>query len=399
MDLQPILSALKRQKLTCLLIMLEVALAFAIISNATFIIAQRVERISIDSGVTSRELVRIRTASLTEEDARVRGIEDTAALRQLAGVVSVAAIQQVPFGEASWNGGLAVSREQRSGYLNVSEYYDGGGMLTTLGLRLIAGRDFSAEEYVDSEDATARVVIITQSVAVKLWPGQSALGRAVYESDHELRVVGVVADLVRSAPHDPHLAYDSIIMPMRGEAYRRGQFVLRVRDEAQAAQVIAAARAVLHKLQPNRLLLYADTLHDLQDNYFRQDRVMAGLLLAAVVALLLVTALGIVGLASFWVQQRRRQIGIRRALGATRARIRHYFQQENLLIVSGGIVVGTLAAYLINGWLMRHYELPRLPLAYFPISVIAMLVLGQLAALAPALRAMEVSPALTVRGQ
>jgi len=114
--------------------------------------------------------------------------------------------------------------------------------------------------------------------------------------------------------------------------------------------------------------------------------------------LLVVTAFGIVGLASFWVQQRTKMIGTRRALGATRGQILRYFQAENLLLTSAGIVLGMLGAFGINQWLMTQYELPRLPLAYLPLGAAALWALGQLAVLAPARRAAGVSPALAMRG-
>jgi len=75
---------------------------------------------------------------------------------------------------------------------------------------------------------------------------------------------------------------------------------------------------------------------------------MAGLLVGVCLALLIVTALGITGLASFWVAQRRKQIGIRRALGATRGDILRYFQSENFLIVTFGIALGIVLAFAIN---------------------------------------------------
>jgi putative ABC transport system permease protein len=115
------------------------------------------------------------------------------------------------------------------------------------------------------------------------------------------------------------------------------------------------------------------------------------------VALLGVTAFGIVGLASFWVAQRRKQIGIRRALGATRADILRYFQTENFLIVTFGIALGVVLAIGINLALMKFFEVPRLPLWYLPVGVVALWLLGQLAVLAPALRAAAVPPVVATR--
>ena len=90
--------------------------------------------------------------------------------------------------------------------------------------------------------------------------------------------------------------------------------------------------------------------------YYKRDRAMAWMLVIAIVALLVVTALGIVGLASFWVQQRTRQIGVRRALGATRGQILRYFQTENFLLVTAGLVIGMLLAFALNQLLMPRAD-------------------------------------------
>jgi hypothetical protein len=84
------------------------------------------------------------------------------------------------------------------------------------------------------------------------------------------------------------------------------------------------------------------------------------------------------------VQQRSKQIGIRRALGATRGQILRYFQTENFLLATLGIVLGMLAAYAINLALMNLYELPRMPLHYLPLGALLLWVLGQIAVFGPA---------------
>jgi putative ABC transport system permease protein len=84
-------------------------------------------------------------------------------------------------------------------------------------------------------------------------------------------------------------------------------------------------------------------------------------------------------------------------MGATRRNILHYFQLENLLIVSTGIVLGALLACGLNMLLMQHYEQPRLPLAYLAIGAVALWLLGQLAVLGPALRAASVPPVVATR--
>jgi putative ABC transport system permease protein len=154
---------------------------------------------------------------------------------------------------------------------------------------------------------------------------------------------------------------------------------------------------VLRKADPHRIVLSKDTLDDIRSDFFQNDRAMAGILVGVIAALLIVTALGIVGLASFWVAQRRRTIGVRRALGATRRNILNYFQTENFLLATIGIVLGMVLAYGINLFLMTRYELPRLPGMYFPMGAIALWLIGQLAVLGPALRAAAVPPVVATR--
>jgi putative ABC transport system permease protein len=122
--------------------------------------------------------------------------------------------------------------------------------------------------------------------------------------------------------------------------------------------------------------------------------IMMGIVCAV---LLLITGAGIVGLTSFWVGQRRKQIGVRRALGATRNDILSYFLTENLLIGVAGVLVGALLAYGMNQWMMTQFEMARLSLAYVSVGIVVLLLLGQVAVLAPAVRASRVPPVEATR--
>jgi putative ABC transport system permease protein len=113
--------------------------------------------------------------------------------------------------------------------------------------------------------------------------------------------------------------------------------------------------------------------------------------------MLAVTAFGIVGLTSYWVTQRRRQIGIRRALGGTRTAIVRYFQTENLLIAGVATVLGCALSVGFNLWAVSTFEMARLPYLYLAFGGATILLLGQIAAFWPALRASVVPPALAAR--
>ena len=109
-------------------------------------------------------------------------------------------------------------------------------------------------------------------------------------------------------------------------------------------------------------------------------------------------AFGIIGLTSYWVTLRRQQIGIRRALGATRRNIVQYFQAENLLIVAAGAALGIALAMALNMWMVRSFEMARMQDSRALCGALLLVLLGQLAVFWPARRAASIPPALATRG-
>jgi putative ABC transport system permease protein len=405
LQLRPILSTLSRHRTAALLIVVEIALTCAIVCNAVFLIASRIERLRFGSGVADTELVYLGARSIGRDTNDVAGTrEDLAALAALPGVRRVSLVQSIPFGSESRNSGINIKPGQATSIMGVSMYAGDVGVPDTLGLKLIAGRDFTPDEVQDAADveSSAEVhlpaVILTRAVADRIFPGGDALGKPVYVfGDSPIRVVGIVERLVR--PHPDHADQSdlySMILPIRS-TFNDATYVLRT-DPAQRDAVLKAAIAALERVNPHRVPQQHGTLEDLRGDYYKSDLEMVWLLAGVCVALLVVTAFGIVGLASFWVQQRTRMIGTRRALGATRGQILRYFQTENLLLTTAGIALGMVGAFGINQWLMTQYELPRLPLSYLPLGALTLWVLGQVAVLAPARRAAALPPAHAMRG-
>lgn len=409
MDILPVVTTLRRYKLPVLLLILEIALTGAIVSNAVFLIGQRLQRMNIASGVAEHELVTVRMAYISNRPpavARAEAETDMATLRRIAGVKQVALVNDLPFGNSSSNGGVKLDPHQQHATANAAEYY-GQNLLPTLGVRLVAGRDFRPDDYVDFDTALKalhsgnlkglpQTLIITRALAERLWPEQSALGRTIYMGDGiPFRVIGVIARLLRPERLNSDAGY-SIVMPIRESLNQHASFLIRCAPPDRQ-RVLKSALAQLKQLDPNRVVLDKHTLDDMRHAFFAGDRAMAGILVGVCMALLVVTALGIVGLASFWVTQRTRQIGIRRAVGATRGDILRYFQAENFMIVSVGIALGMLLALGLNLALMKFYEFHRLPLYYLPVGAIALWVLGQLAVLSPAMRAAAVPPVVATR--
>ena len=404
MDIRPILSTLRRHKTAASLIVLEIALTCAIVCNALFLIGQRIEKINQPSGIAETELIEVRLGGIGPQvNAVARTREDLAALQALPGVKSAVTLNQIPFRNSSWNTSVGLVPDQERPTLSASQYFGREGALDTLGVELIAGRDFQPDEYRDLEvvkndEAAAdegSAVIVTQAIADKMFPGGDALGKTIYSGSMPLRIIGIVKVLARPTAREGDSQF-SMVLPLR-TTYDEGFYLIRVTDPTRRDEVLKSAVAALERVDSSRLVHDKYTYEEQRRKYFANDRAMVGLLITVCVALLVVTALGIVGLASFWVQQRTKQIGIRRALGATRSQILRYFQTENFLLATVGIVLGMLMAYTINLWLMNNYELPRMPISYLPIGAVLLWLLGQIAVFGPARRAAAVPPAVATR--
>ncbi|PTR35298.1 putative ABC transport system permease protein [Luteibacter sp. OK325] len=402
LQIQPVLAALRKHRIATIVIALEIALACAVLCNACFLIAGRVQAMHVQSGVDEQALGTIKLEGFDPEQANDLDARVMAGLRAVAGVQSVSAVGAVPFGEASVIAGvhLDAAGQQFGGVVDF--YVTGPGAANAMGIRLLSGRMPAPDEYMSVTQFVPKEapVLITQVLAKHFWPDENPLGKTIWSMDTHFRVIGVVDHLTVPQPGsgEEKDADWSIVVPAMPGPQFAGKYLLRANPD-DLPRVMRDARTAALKIAPDAVLDLdqSRTIGELREKFFLNDRVMTGLLIAVIVALLGTTALGIVGLASFWVAQRRRQIGVRRALGATRKDVLRYFQIENFLIVTIGIVLGMALAYGINLALMNIYELPRLPAWYLPIGAMALWVLGQLAVLAPAMRAAAVPPVVAMR--
>ena len=404
MHFVPIVSTLRRHKTAAILVVLEIALTCAIVCNAVFLIRDRLDRMHKDSGVAEAELVDFRIAGIgVKHDEMAQTLQDLAALRAIPGVKLAASTNMVPLGGSSWNNDVRLTPDMIGGGTNAALYVGTDDLVEALGVRIIAGRDFLPGEFQDFDDVMKQkahfaAVIVTKGLAERMFPGGSALGKQIYTWGKDPQtIVGIIDRLAR--PNDVNgadITDCAFIAPLRAAYTVGAHYVIRVQP-GTGHEVLEQAETTLMKLDPARLVLDKKTFAEVRADYFKQDRSMALLLAGVSLALLVVTGLGIVGLASFWVQQRTRQIGIRRALGATRSNIMRYFQLENFILASAGIVLGMALAYGLNLWLMHKYQVPRLPASFLPIGAGLLWGLGQLAVLGPAMRASLISPASATR--
>jgi putative ABC transport system permease protein len=407
MQLSPILAALGRHKVATLLIGLQVALTLAVASNALYIVATRVVHLSRLTGTDEAHIFVIRNGwragqNPTQVEATIRA--DLDALRRVTGVRDAFASQTYPLAGA--NGiliaGVKLQQDQTTRPPRGVVYLADDHALDTFGVSLDEGRNFRPEEittYSPDDKPTAPAIIVTRNLADKLFPDGNALGKTVYLPGGPTAIVGIVASLQSPLRESAALDYSSILLP----AHSRDPdgVVYLVRTEATPmAPVIAAALKSLEPRAGMRIIDAKDgvvTLAGAREQAYAADRSVATLLSIVCGLLMLATAGGIVGLSSFWVSQRRTQIGIRRSLGATSGDILRYFHSENFLIVSGGVVLGLVLAVLANIGLMKVYPLQIMPLYVPLIGALVLWLLGQLAVWGPASYAAKVPPVVAIR--
>ena len=416
MKLHPILAALRKHKAGTVLIALQIALTLAIVCNAIFIIAQRVERVNRPTGLDESNLFLVTQqwvgapsadtpAGVDKLDVMQR--EDLAALRNLPGVASVAPTNSLPLLNSSWTGSVSLKAAAVAGDKSgtrTAYYFTDEQVFPTLGLKLVAGRAFNAGDvqhqgFRDNRDRP--VAIISKALADKLYPHGGAVGKVMYSdgSSSPTTIVGVVERLQipSSGGFGSDFAWNSTLVPTRLDA-NFARYAVRTKP-GQLQTVMRAVTPLLYKVNPLRVLDddSVRSFSDIRAKAYRADVGMAILMGVICLILIAVTAAGIVGLTSFWVGQRHRQIGVRRALGARKIDILHYFQIENLLIAGIGAVLGVLLAIGLNLWLITRYEMNHLPVLYVLVGVIAVLLLGQAAVFVPARRASNVPPVSATR--
>ncbi len=407
MDIRPILASLRRHRIPALLIVLEIALACAVLCNAVFMISQRVASIHLPNAIDEPGITEV---TLDGTDPELSGSDiprNLAALRTLRGVHAAAVVSTLPLSQNNWGWGFGTKPDNaltdRSSR-NVSMYFLGTGGDAALGLQLREGRFFNDGDYADSHFDKSplpetHVVLVTRSLAEKMWPGQPAVGKTLYSMPHYYMVVGVVADVLRPYIGDVNSPanYDAAFFPMSaaGSKGALSHYVVRSAP-ADRDRLVREAEQKLADLNPGGVA-HGRSYMEIRRGYFADMSSMAWMLVLVCVVMLAVTAFGIVGLTSFWVNQRRRQIGIRRAVGANRGHIMQYFQTENFLLSTGGVLLGMALAFGINVYLMHRYEMARMPWFYLPAGAIALWLIGQASVLGPALRAAAVPPVVATR--
>lgn len=300
--------------------------------------------------------------------------------------------------------------------ITVNGYY-GKNLLGTLGADLTSGHNFSDNEYTrwglggpagQFVPREVTPIIITQTLATRWFPEGDAVDKQLVSqsggSVSRYLVVGIVSHLIsnRISISETNKADDTVLLPYEIGASQMVSFAIRVRP-GQASNVESSIKSVIgHFLASGQLPLgnaKVASYESRRDAIFSDQRAATWVFAAVTLAVTAVALAGNLGLSAYWVRQRRRDIGIRRALGASRLDIIILFQLENIIIVGPSILIGMALAFLFNSILLRYYELTSLPLYFLPWGGLVMFAICQAGAYGPSREASRVSPADAIRSR
>jgi len=410
MEIRALLSAMGRSKTGPLLVAAQVALTLAVLVNVAYVIHQRLTDASKPTGLDIGNTFWISTqASSPDYNYPVAVKADLVYLNSLPGVVAATAISVVPQTFDSSDLPFAADPkvlERPDGGVDGTLYSGTEKLIDVLGVKLIAGRNFSADVVQLPGDGWAATyahwapeVIVTRAMAKKLFPDGQALGKTIYAGliNKSAVIVGIV-DLMRANPvpaqYDQfatQIVFLPIIPPgpdanylIRTAPGRRDELMARVDKE-------------FADLQPGRFIDRMEALDHTATKARASYRASIIILGVAAFFVLLVTVIGIVGLAAFNVASRTKQLGTRRAIGARKFHILRYFLIENWLTTTAGVVLGCLLAVAAGIQVSAMCQMPRLPLYYLAGGVLLLWIVGLISVLVPAMRAAAIPPATATR--
>lgn len=401
MGFRPMLSSLMRSKTGPILVALQIAVTLAIVINSLFIVLQRVEKMNRDSGMDLENVIIVYSRGFGENVDVVTNIgNDIDLIKSIPGVVAATVSNHVPLSGSGSGTGLHTVADENTEPVSTARYQWSEEGLDALGIELARGRNFYPEEVTynlpGTDDAPSDAILITQALADDLFPDEDALGKTVYWGSMDpATIVGIIGHMQGSWVNWDKLN-NVVIQPGKPASYNNIKYIVRV-ESGLRDELMPVIEQQLGESNRQRVIKDVRALEDMAERSYRRDQGMAIILSIVISLLIALTALVIVGLSSFHVTQRTKQIGTRRALGATRMAIVKQFMLENWLITTAGAILGAVLTVVVAYWLEVSFELPRLDWRFLPAGIVSLWVLSSLAVLEPARRAASVPPAVATR--
>ncbi|MGC2401938.1 MAG: ABC transporter permease [Acidobacteriaceae bacterium] len=388
----------KHDSLRSALIISEIALACVLLVGAGLLLRSFLRILDVDLGFTPSHAASISVDYNDGGNAAKRSAIWQEVLRRvqaIPGVESVGITDSLPM---SWNrswGINAKGKEYRKGELeDTFVYMTSPGYLNAIGLHLVKGRDFNW----DDNDKKEGAVIINETVARRLWPGQDPIDRIASAGGNDVRVVGVVNDVHESSVEGrPGW---QMYLPGFSAMFGPNGAQLVVRTKLAPETLTGSVMSTLRDVNPAQPAVEFRPIQRLVDHVVSPRRFFV-LLVGAFAGLgLLLASLGIYGVISYSVTQQRQEIGIRMALGASQARVQLGVMRKTMLLTLVGIATGTVASFLTAGLISSLlFGIEATDRTTFLGMTLVLLTVALVAGYFPARRAALVNPLIALRNR
>ena len=398
MEWGPIIRSMKKNKMGVALVVIEVAVTMAVVVNTLGMVRDYNFKINEPTGFDLDNQIALTMQpfdqAFVEKDFRENVIaEDLRYIRSLPGVKNATVVNNFPVGGSGSSTARRSNSEDKRG---VSFGYNrvGKNAQETLGLELIEGRWFNDEEI---ESSNTKTVILNQEAANALFPDGDALGKRIEEingPDYEV-VIGIVGTMHGFWPTWSGFKRNGLF-PGTAGSYNWGiRYMILVEPGAMNDTITTLEKGLLEKNNGRNINM--DTMVEIKENTFGMRRMIARMLQGISIILVFVTALGITGLSMFLVIKRRRHIGIRRALGATKKDIIRYFVLENFIMTVMGTILGLGLTYGLHLGMLGMSNTKELGIVFMGSGVLALWAIGLFAVFFPAWSASKVHPAIATK--
>lgn len=378
------------------LVVLQVASAVTLVAGASLLVRSLHGLRAVDPGYDSSDLLLVRidaSSARYNTPARIRALYEAleTSVRALPGVAAVASSWQTPLqtGMSDWP--LQAEGSQDAEWLSADPNLVSPSYFATMGIDVVAGRLFQPADFDRSEG----VVVVNETAAHRLWPNGNAVGRRVnfdFSTPVWRQVVGVVADVKgRGLGVD---ARPQWYMTFGASPFARlARLTLSVRTTMGEARLHSSLVRILAGIDPDVPVGPVTSMEHRISGSLIEQRVLSGMLSAFGVLALLLGSSGVFGLIAYTVQTRRREIGLRMAIGASRPGVVRLMVGQALLLGLVGLVLG-LAGATGAGRLLEGFLYGVSPADGLTLGAVALVVLGVIgcAGLLPALRAGSLDP-------
>jgi predicted permease len=397
----------RRHRMTRLLVMLQVALSLPLLVGAGLFARSMQNLRAVDLGYDRQHTLLVWTSPGQKgrqgPELAVFAQTVVARMSALPGVQSASVANNgVLTGISDESGGRSENAKAegstpRPGVLGISlavspTYFE------TLGVHLVEGRLFTDADGTGPQ----RVAVINETMRRTLFADVDPIGRHYYllprDAAAQTQVVGVVSDVKWGSPRDRPRMIEYV--PVSQGSARLNNMVVLVRAVGPAATIARQVRTELAAIDSGLPVIGIDTIEQQLDDVLAQDRLLAGLAMAAGLVVAILTSLGLYGVISYVTARRTREIGIRVALGATRSGLISMVMGESGKLVIAGIVLGVPVTLALTRYAStRLYNVSVGDPLYVAAAIALMLAVALGASLLPAWRASRVDPMDALRAE